>query len=154
MSTPTDIVKILRRTEVLESLYGLQRAIDRRDWDTIATTFAPDAEGYGARGVEAIVATMQAHLGGVGPTQHLLGNSVVRLDDAATRATIRSYARVYHVGAGDKAGSFFECMGDYTDRWALVDEQWRLTFRHFEMRIMLGDFSVLQPGPQQLTPVR
>lgn len=133
-----------QRVEVLETLHRLQTAIDARDWDTIRATFLPDASGYGSRGVDAIVATMQAHLGGCGPTQHLLGNETVEFTDEG--ATTRAAARVYHVGAGSKDGAFFECMGDYSDTWVATPAGWRLRRRHFEMRIMLGDFGVLKPA--------
>lgn len=135
------------RIEVLETLYRLQAAIDRRDWELIEATFLPDAVGYGASGLANVLATMQAHLGGVGRTQHLLGNSIVEFSDDLGTAVVTSYARVYHVGAGTKKGEFFECMGDYTDRFVFVDGSWRLAHRTFDMRIMLGDFSVLQPAP-------
>lgn len=142
----TDILRIQRRTDVLETFHRLQRAIDRRDWDVVAATFLPDAFGYSATGVENILETMHAHLDGVGRTQHLVGNSVVDFSEDDTRATVTSYARVYHVGAGPMKGAFFECMGDYTDQWALTEGRWRLAHRFFDMRIMLGDFAVLRPA--------
>lgn len=133
-----------RRTALLETFHRLQTAIDARDWDVVAATFLPDAKGYGATGAEAIVARMQAHLGGVGPTQHLVGNSVVEFEGDS--ATVRSAARVYHVGAGPHEGSFLECLGDYTDHWITTPEGWRLRRRHFDMRITLGDYAVLRPA--------
>jgi hypothetical protein len=133
-----------QRTAVLETLHRLQRAIDARDWDHVRATFLPDARGYGARGVDAIIATMRAHLDGCGPTQHLIGNSIVEF--AAETATVHSTARVHHVGAGTKEGAFFECMGEYADEFVYVDDSWRLRRRHFDMRIMLGDFGVLKPA--------
>ena len=131
------------RTHLLDTLHRLQKAIDARDWDTIRATFTVDATGYGATGVDAILAKMQAHLGGVGPTQHLLGSHrvEVRGDEARTLA----YARVYHVGAGPMAGSFFECMGEYDDQWVRMSDGWRLRRRSFEMTIELGDRDVLRP---------
>ena len=129
---------------LLDTLYRLQSAIDGRQWDTIAATFLPDATGYGATGIDDILSTMKAHLGGCGPTQHLIGNPVVEVD--GDRATTRCYARVHHVGSGDAEGRFFECMGDYEDHWSRTPEGWRLAHRRFEMRIRLGDFDVLRPA--------
>lgn len=132
------------RTNLLETLHRLQKAIDVRDWDTIRATFTADGSGYGATGMEAVIAKMQAHLGGVGTTQHLLGNHRVEVtgDEARTLA----YARVYHVGAGPMEGSFFECMGEYADRWVRTPDGWRLTARVFDMQITLGDRAVLRPA--------
>lgn len=132
------------RTHLLETLHRLQRAIDVRDWDTIRATFMQDASGYGATGVDDILAKMQAHLGGVGPTQHLLGNHRVEVVGDTARTLV--YVRVHHVGAGPMAGSFFECMGEYDDRWVRTPDGWRLAGRTLEMEITLGDRAVLRPA--------
>jgi hypothetical protein len=142
------------RSAIVEALARLAAATDARDWPTVSAVFTADATGYGAHGVEAIVARMRAHLDGCGPTQHLLGNHRVTVHGETAHSL--SYARVYHRGAGDMAGSFFECMGEYDDSWVRdPGGAWRLTRRHFDMRIMLGDFGVLRPavaGPGQEQP--
>jgi len=132
------------RDLIVEALARMSKALDSRDWATVRELYTPDAEGYGSTGIDAIVATLQNHLGGVGPTQHLLGNHRVEVDGDHARSL--TYARVYHQGAGSKEGSFFECLGEYDDRWTLVDGAWRIRSRWFEMQIMLGDFTVLRPA--------
>lgn len=132
------------REQIREQLHRLARAIDQRDWDSIRATFTSGGHGYGRTGVGEILAVMQAHLGGCGPTQHLLGNHSV--DVAGDSARSFTYARVYHEGAGPKEGSFFECMGEYDDRWTRTTDGWRLCSRTFEMRITRGDFTVLRPA--------
>lgn len=129
---------------IVQALFRLQTAIDERDWDTVRNTFTADAIGYSSRGVECILATMHRHLDGVGPTQHLLGNVQVTVEEDTARTM--SYARVYHVGAGEKDGAFFECMGEYDDCWEHTADGWRLTRREFDMRIQLGDIGVLKPS--------
>lgn len=131
------------RLALLDRLYDLQAAIDARDWDTVRNTFTSDGTGYGRTGIDKILAVMQAHLGGCGPTQHLLGNTRVTIE--GDRARSLSYARVHHVGAGSMRGSFFECMGEYDDRWVRTGTGWRLSHRDFDMRIQIGDFGVLRP---------
>ncbi|WP_100497438.1 nuclear transport factor 2 family protein [Geodermatophilus chilensis] len=127
-----------------DGLYRVAAALDARDWAALGSAFTPEACGYGAAGRDAIVARVRAHLGGCGPSQHLLGNVRVRVDgDTASSLT---YARVHHVGVGDRAGSFYECMGEYSDTWARTAEGWQLTGRRFTVTIELGDRSVLQPG--------
>ncbi|MFE9820407.1 nuclear transport factor 2 family protein [Streptomyces sp. NPDC005773] len=134
------------RVAVLDRLHRLQAALDARDWDTVRNTFTADGTGYSRTGIDAIVAQIQAHLGGCGPTQHLLGNTRVTIE--GDRAWSLSSARVYHVGAGAMRGRFFECMGEYDDRWVRIEGGWRLSHREFDMRISLGDFGVLRPGPR------
>lgn len=132
------------RQAIIEALAALAAALDGRDWDTLRTVFTADATGYGRTGVEDIVAVVRGHLGGCGPTQHLLGNHRVDVDGDRARST--TYARVYHRGAGTRQDRFFECLGEYHDRWLRTGSGWRLRRRDFDMRITLGDFAVLQPG--------
>ncbi|MGH3435497.1 MAG: nuclear transport factor 2 family protein [Sciscionella sp.] len=125
------------------TLHRLAAATDARDWATIRATFTTDGSGYGRTGADAIVAVMREHLGGCGPTQHLLGNHRITVD--GDRARSLTYVRVYHQGAGPCEGLFYECMGEYDDRLVREGDRWRLTSREFDMRITLGDFAVLRP---------
>lgn len=131
------------RTLIIEQLARVAAALDRRDYDFLLEVFTPDAQGYGKDGPQAIVDQVRAHLGGVGPTQHLLGNHRVEIDGDDARSL--TYARVHHVGAGPMAGSFFECLGEYDDIWRRTPAGWRLARRTFDMQIRLGDFAVLRP---------
>ncbi|NLU84703.1 nuclear transport factor 2 family protein [Rhodococcus sp. HNM0569] len=131
------------RDQVIEQLAHLASALDRRDWDALGAAFTEDASGYGATGRDRIVARVRAHLGGCGPSQHLLGNHRVEIDGDHARSL--TYARVHHVGAaGD--GAFYECFGEYDDRWTRTPDGWRVTSRTFTVSHDLGDFAVLQPG--------
>lgn len=132
------------RAAIVELLAEFAAATDARDWDTIASLLTDDCVAYSARGPEAIVQRMQEHLGGVGATQHLLGNHRVAVTGQEARSL--SYARVHHVGTGPMGGSFFECLGEYDDRWMRTDAGWRLTRRAFDIRISLGDRAVLRPA--------
>lgn len=132
------------RESISERLADVAAALDTRDWTALGEAFTAGASAYGADGREAIVARVRAHLGGCGPSQHLLGNLRVAVDGES--ASSRAYARVHHVGAGESAGSFYECLGEYTDTWARTPAGWRLTGRRFAVSIELGDRSVLQPG--------
>jgi ketosteroid isomerase-like protein len=125
------------------ALHSVAAALDRRDWAALAGAFTPDAYGYGAVGREAIVARVRAHLGGCGPSQHLVGNVRVSVD--GDTASSWAYARVHHVGIDKRSGAFYECLGEYTDAWARTSDGWLLTSRRFEVQIEIGDRSVLQP---------
>jgi hypothetical protein len=136
----------VRDAETLRGLLAVfAAATDGRHWDVIRALLTPDAHGYGVDGgPEPIVARMQSHLGGVGATQHLLGNHRVQVEGDAARTL--TYARVHHVGAGPMAGSFYECLGEYDDRWLRTAHGWQINRRSFEIRISLGDFAVLRPA--------
>lgn len=121
------------------------RLFDARAWDRIGEVMLPDVEAYGCVGLESVVRdSLRAHLGGCGPSQHLLGNHEVFVD-GDTAASITK-ARVYHQGLGARADRFFECFGDYHDTWQRTPDGWRMRTRTFDVSITLGDFSVLQPG--------
>jgi hypothetical protein len=130
------------------ALHGVAATLDTRSWEALSEAFVADARGYGAVGREAIVARVRAHLGGCGPSQHLLGNVRVIID--GDTASSLAYARVHHVGIGEQSGAFYECLGEYTDAWVRTSDGWRLTSRRFEVQIEIGDRSVLQPDQSKL----
>ena len=132
------------RDALLETLAELAAATDARDWDLVTSLLTDDAVAYGARGPAAVVQRMRDHLGGVGPSQHLLGNHRLRIDGDEAHA--RTYGRVRHVGAGPLEGSFYECLGDYDDHWVRTSDGWRLARRHFQSHVSLGDMAVLRPA--------
>jgi hypothetical protein len=131
------------RHQILERLAAVAAALDTRDWAALGAAFTEDAHGYGVRGRAAIVAQVRDHLGGCGPSQHLLGNHRIAIDGDS--ASSQTYARVYHVGAGERASAYYECLGQYSDTWTRTPDGWRLTGRRFTISIELGDRSVLQP---------
>ncbi|MFD0905105.1 nuclear transport factor 2 family protein [Actinomadura sediminis] len=132
------------RDRIVERLAELAAALDRRDWDALAAMFVPSATGYGRTGRDGIVATVRAHLGGCGPSQHLLGNHRVEIRGDEARSL--TCARVHHQGAGEAAGLFYECFGEYEDHWTRTPDGWRITSRAFTISHDLGDFTVLRPG--------
>lgn len=136
------------RDQIVERLADVPAALDSRDWDGLGALFTDSATGYGASGREAIVATVREHLGGCGPSQHLLGNHRVHLayDGDADRARSRTYARVLHLGTGDQTGLSYECFGEYSDLWTRTPEGWRIDSRRFHINFDRGDFRTLQPG--------
>ncbi len=132
------------RTRIVERLADFATATDLRDWASIASILTEDCMAYGAQGPESVVGRMQDHLGGVGPTQHLMGNHRITITGDEARSL--TYGRVHHVGAGPMADSFYECLGEYDDHWTRSAAGWRLARRSFNIRISLGDFAVLRPA--------
>ncbi|MFD4261347.1 nuclear transport factor 2 family protein [Streptomyces sp. NPDC058534] len=62
------------------------------------------------------------------------------------RARMLTYGRIHHVGAGPMTGSCYECPGEYDDPWVRTATGWRISRRHFEIRVSLGDVAVLNPA--------
>ena len=133
------------RVQIIDQLNRLAAAFDARDWAAVGEVMAVDVHAYGCDGLKAVVRdSLRHHLGGCGPSQHLLGNHRVEID--GDHATSITKARVFHVGAGARADRSFECFGDYHDRWVRTPQGWRMIERRFDTTIVLGDFDVLQPG--------
>jgi hypothetical protein len=131
--------------DITTALNRLSAAFDRRDWAAVRRLMADDVVAYGQHGVEAVIDdSLRRHLGGCGPTQHLLGNYDVEVDGDLARSVTQ--ARVFHQGAGIRAELWWECLGEYRDTWARTEAGWRMTSRLFEVRIARGDIEVLQPG--------
>ena len=145
----TTLQEMIDDRDIRHGLARFARLLDTKDWARLGDVFADDiAFDYGAageeKGMDALRHNMRKHLDVCGPSQHLLANHEVFVDgDTATSIT---KARVYHQGAGDRHDRSFECLGDYHDTWARTADGWRMTTRRFDVHVMLGDFSVLQPG--------
>lgn len=132
------------RDEILETLADVAAALDSRDWAALRSHFTEDTHAYGVRGADALVAQTQAFLGGVGPSQHLLGNHRVQVDGDTARSL--TYGRVLHQGAGPMAGSSYECLGEYDDHWVRTTAGWRIARRWFRIDLEVGDPAVLRPA--------
>jgi len=130
---------------IVDVLVRCAAALDRRDWAALDEVFTEDAVAYGTEGGRAaVVAGIRQFLGGCGPSQHLLGNHHVLVDVDTARSVCK--ARVFHVGAGERAHLSYECFGNYWDDFVRTDDGWRIAKREFEVTIQLGDIAVLQPG--------
>ncbi|EYT64455.1 hypothetical protein H483_0104535 [Dietzia sp. UCD-THP] len=136
------------RDRIIERLADVATALDTRDWAGLREMFTETANGYGAAGREQVIQTVRDHLGGCGPSQHLLGNHRVHLalEGNEDRAKSLTYARVLHLGTGDQEGRSYECFGEYSDLWSRTPEGWRISSRRFRLDFDRGDFRTLQPG--------
>lgn len=132
-----------------EVLVAYARMCDERDWSAIGRVFAPGAQadygGWKLPDVPAILRMLQRHLGGCGPTQHLLGNLTVEVRGEAV--TSRVAVRAAHRGAGPRVHLHYDCMGDYLDRWAWTAEGWRIAHRQMVVALEFGTREVLGPAP-------
>lgn len=127
---------------------------DERDWALMDEVFSADATAqYGLRTLPspaAILGMLRNHLGGCGPTQHLLANLVVDVDapDEDSDAPVvrsRMAVRASHRGLADKAAQTYECMGHYHDRWTQTPAGWRIAHRKMVVGFEFGSRSVLAP---------
>jgi len=129
----------------VQNRYG--QACDRRDWALFDAVFTADAvTEYGGEvvaGRHERVASIRSHLGGCGPTQHLLGN--YRSSVEGEEAEASCYVRAFHIGA-DHPELHYEMFGSYHDRLRRTADGWRISHRRLEVCFELGSRDVLGAG--------
>ncbi|MFJ2770554.1 nuclear transport factor 2 family protein [Streptomyces sp. NPDC087300] len=133
------------RAAITELIYTVARAMDSRDWDLLATCYAPEAVGdymnADVDGREAIIAGTKAFLAPLDVTQHLVGNLqiAVESDTASTHATfIAQHVRAQASGSGQ-----YILGGHYDDNLRRTDEGWKITRRQIRGIWDNGDASVV-----------
>lgn len=140
---------LVAERDIARQIIRFGRAMDDRDWETLASLMFDDVTGeFGAGplvGSAAIVGNIRTYLDACGPTQHLVGSILVDVD--GDTATSRAYVRDMHLGRGAKAGLEFSTIGDYEDRWERdSDGAWRLRTRLKHNRGLLGTLDVFDFG--------
>lgn len=132
--------------ELHHVLVAYARMCDVRDWAAFDTVFAPEASaeygGWPLRDRDAIRRMLVQHLGGCGPTQHLLGNLTV--EHLPGGLLSRVAVRAAHRGAGELADCSYDCLGEYIDRWALTEAGWRISHRRMVVTLEFGSRRVLR----------
>lgn len=131
--------------DVQRALNLFARAMDDRDWTTMAKILAEDAVGdLGTgrlTGSAAIINAIRGFLDNCGPTQHLLGNVVI--DVAGDTAISRAYIRDVHLNSVADPSTRFYTLGDYQDTWRRQsDGSWRLTERIKSNRAHVGPLDI------------
>jgi hypothetical protein len=139
---------LMAQREIELALGRYARAHDERDWGMLDTVFASDvtadyAGEFKLEGRDALVANTRAHLGGCGPSQHLMGNFVITV--AGKSADSRCYIRAFHRGRGDKAHLTYEAFGEYLAHWRRLPEGWRATEWTMRVTCEIGTRDVLGP---------
>jgi len=132
--------------DIERALIRFARAMDDRDWESLAQILSEDAAGdFGSGRVEgsaAIIELIRSFVDNCGVTQHLLGNVLVDVD--GERATSRAYVHDLHLSRQDPELTF-HTLGDYHDRWERREGKWRLIERIKDNRATVGSLQVFAP---------
>ena len=141
-----DLRRLWLEHALQQVLFRYARACDERDWAAMDQVFVPHCTAdYGrwhCADRAAIVDMIRQHLGGCGPTQHLLGNVIVEPWGEGWRS--RTSVRAAHRGAGERKALRYDALGEYTDDWIATAEGWRIVHRRMHMALEMGDRSVLR----------
>ncbi|MEC5213917.1 3-phenylpropionate/cinnamic acid dioxygenase small subunit [Polaromonas sp. CG_9.5] len=140
--------RLLLERELHQVLIAYALLCDGRDWGGMGNVFSDDASAtYGGRALldrPAILDMLRNHLGGCGPTQHLLGNLQVWVE--GEQVTSRIEVRASHRGMGEKKELTYDCMGYYQDRWTRTPGGWRIAHRAMTVTLEFGSRQVLGPA--------
>lgn len=144
----SDLKRLLLEHQLHEVLCRYARLCDERDWSLIGDVFSEDARaeygGWPLRDCAAILSMLRKHLGGCGPTQHLLGNLQVEMTNGQVHSRIS--VRAAHRGSAQLRPLYYEAIGEYHDQWELTPAGWRISFRQMCMLMETGSRAVLRPA--------
>jgi 3-phenylpropionate/cinnamic acid dioxygenase small subunit len=135
------------RSAILDVVAAYATALDTKDWMLLESLFTADARvqmggSVGtATGATQIAALLRTTLEPLDATQHLLGNSVVRIDgDDAEHA---AYVQGQHVRHDAPGGELYVVAGRYDDRLRRTPDGWQFTSRSLTRMWRDGNPAVL-----------
>lgn len=143
-----DLATLRIERALQQVLIGYARMCDTRDWAALDSLFSEDASaeygGWPLPDRSAILRMLVTHLGGCGPTQHLLGNLTVehRPEGPFSRIAVRAA----HRGSGEWADHTYECLGEYLDDWVETPQGWRIRHRRMVITLEIGSRRLLRPA--------
>jgi len=131
--------------EVEAVLLRYASALDKKEYERLREVFIPDAiANYvglaECKGLDSIIELVSGVLDRCGPTQHLLGNIKIGIQDK--EATASCYLQAIHVGLGDYAGQLHTVWGEYRDRLVKTEAGWRISFRELAVIHAQGDIGL------------
>ncbi|MGV0157898.1 nuclear transport factor 2 family protein [Mycobacterium colombiense] len=143
MTASQSVLAAVDERAIEQLLIRFARAMDDRDWPSLAAILAENAiADFGTgeqRGSAAVIDLIRSYLDRCGTTQHLLGNVLVHV--TGDTATSRAYVRDLHLSTGEPQATFYT-LGDYHDRWERRGAQWRLVERIKDNRGIVGSLDV------------
>ncbi len=138
------LATLLDERDIVSVALRYCRALDTKDWPTLATVFLPDAtadlsSGTDLVGLDAIVGRIRTALEHLDDSQHLVGNHEVVVDGDA--ATHRCYLQAQHVRRAATGGPNYLVGGRYEDRFTRTADGWRIA--HRTLTVMWTDGNVV-----------
>ncbi|WP_327094243.1 nuclear transport factor 2 family protein [Nocardia vinacea] len=141
------IQEIIDRAAILDTVVAYARALDTKDWETLAALFTDDARweytatGDKLDGPTAIVARIRPSLERLDTTQHFNSNHVITVHEDAAEHTC--YYHAQHIRRGLPDGEFFVAGGSYHDRLRRTTNGWRFVSRRLSSSWSDGNPDVL-----------
>jgi len=140
---------LVNRQKIQSQLVAYAKACDQRDWERLGAIFAADVEinygdTYQSQGRESLLGMVRSFLDGCGPTQHLLANFEIEIENSEAQS--QCDVRASHAGVGSLRGVYYEVWATYVDQWRCHEGLWFITKRTMIIHHEKGDRAVLA-GP-------
>ena len=128
------------RSEITNLLARYALALDTRDWELLASCFAPDATFRFAHagdvsGTEGIIAVCRRSLEPLDGSQHLVGSASIDVDGDLARLVVPLPGAARE--AGLEGGGLYVVAGTYVDELRRTGAGWQI--RHRELRRVWTD---------------
>lgn len=139
--------------EIANLLYRYAEVMDAGDFEGVAALFKHAKVKVGAMGElqdsDAMLAIwtngVKRYPCGTPRTKHVITNPIIEVDEAAGKATCRSYYTVFQSTETLKLQPIVN--GRYHDAFERVDGKWRYSYRDYSLMDGIGDLSQhLQPA--------
>lgn len=139
--------QLLDRQEIVDLTIAYGWLLDHGPRSGLDAVFTRDAVAvYGGQefeGLDAIIAKIEASLGHLTVSQHLVANQQVDLD--GDRATCRCYVQAQHTKRGTPGGDNYIMAGRYVDEVARTADGWRIVHRVLDIDWTEGNVAVVRP---------
>jgi len=138
-------MSITAAVQITNLLYRYAECLDRGDLAGAASLFeyarikTGDSETDAAGILAVWKNVVQIYPCGTPRTQHVVSNPILDIDEAAGKATCRSYYTVFQ--SPEKLLLQPIAAGRYHDEFECVDGQWRFTYRDYSLFDYPGDIS-------------
>lgn len=120
---------LVDRAEISDLLHRFARALDEKDFESYAATFAEEGELIlpwgGHRGRQGLADYVQADLARFPRTHHISANHQISVD--GDRATSRSYLQAVHLVQGGDPREHWDVGGWYDNQYRRTPDGWRFT---------------------------
>ncbi|MDP6345382.1 MAG: nuclear transport factor 2 family protein [Alphaproteobacteria bacterium] len=154
--TDANVQLLLDRADISAVIHRYAAAIDRRDWDLLASCFAEDLEAdfrsFGGRevvkGRDKWLGMVRGTIEGLDATQHLTANHAHQVD--GDRATLIAYIQAVHYLDGARGEGEYTVGGYYDCDLVRSDEGWRIRRYSLNVTWHRGNRDILRQAQRRL----
>lgn len=141
-----ELQRLRAERDIISQMGLFARILDGKNFADAGDVFAEDVTydygpGGSGTGLAQLRAVFEFFLAPCGPTQHLIGSTIITVE--GNTALSRCYVQARHQKSDDLNGPVYDTNGEYIDRWEHRPEGWRIVRRDTKWATFTGDVSIL-----------